>query len=130
MNVSKRGRAAGVGAAVVALFCGLAAVGLAAGTTLSAGPSSPSLPQALAPPHSPALSLSALAPDSPRTVPLTSGDRVTFTVRSGWGAGRPGCCAGPPAGHDHRRCHRHRHLNGTRRAGGHLPKSRGVPLAS
>ena len=96
MNVSKRARAAGVVATGVALFGGLAAVGLTAGATLSAGPSSPSLPQVLAPPRPAVLSVSAPAPDStPAALPLTNVGRVTVTIGSGWAAGRHGRTSGP-----------------------------------
>src|SRR5215467_7292105 len=76
-------RAALVGAGAVVFFAGLAAVGLAAGARLTAGPGSPSLPPGLAPARG------GHGPTPQSTLVLTKGQAATTTTTSGLRAARP-----------------------------------------
>jgi hypothetical protein len=84
-------RAALVGAGAVVFFCGLAAVGLAAGARLTAGPGVPSLPPGLAPPREGAR---GATPQS--TFVLTKGQAAMTTTTSGLHAPRPAPHPGHP----------------------------------
>jgi hypothetical protein len=85
-------RAALVGAGAVVFFGGLAAVGLAAGARLTAGPGSPSLPPGLAPARG------AHGPTPQSTFVLTKGQAAmtTTTSTSGLRAARPAHHPGYP----------------------------------
>jgi len=85
-------RAALVGAGAVVFFGGLAAVGLAAGARLTAGPGSPSLPPGLAPARG------GHGPTPQSTFVLTKGQAAmtTTTSTSGLRAARPAHHPGDP----------------------------------
>src|SRR5260370_8584662 len=72
-------RTALAGAAAVVFFAFLAAVGLAAGATLTTGPASPSLPPALAPARG-AVPKAIAAPVPQRTFVLTKGAQLATTT--------------------------------------------------
>src|SRR5258708_16658745 len=72
-------RTALAGAAAVVFFAFLAAVGLAAGATLTTGPASPSLPPALAPARG-AVPKATAAPVPQRTFVLTTGAQLATTT--------------------------------------------------
>src|SRR5260370_3530349 len=89
-------RTALAGAAAVVFFAFLAAVGLAAGATLTTGPASPSLPPALAPARG-AVPKATAAPVPQRTFVLTKGAQLaTTTTTSGLHVGRPARHPGHP----------------------------------
>src|SRR5260221_14038012 len=89
-------RPALAGAAAVVFFAFLAAVGLAAGATLTTGPASPSLPPALAPARG-AVPKATAAPVPQRTFVLTKGAQLaTTTTTSGLHVGRPARHPGHP----------------------------------
>ena len=123
-------RAAVAGAAAAVLFGALAAIGLAAGAALTAGPTSPSLPPALAPTRE-AVPDGTAVPGSGRTALLTNGARVA-TITSGLRVGGPGRHPAQPPGHGQRpgrQCRSgrasHGHLNGALRDGDRSRKGGG-----